>query len=161
MLEWLKRHAWKACILQKSIGGSNPPLSAKHLKLSAQRWAFSVQGRQELAPVRTCTEKAQGRKAMSFKCFARAPAASGRGKGTRSVANPPREAGREPAKKRSDCANPPRRAGKGKVTLCVANPSRKGCPGCNAPGCCLHILPSKSLRMRHKNILLILKRLAF
>ena len=90
MLEWLKRHAWKACILQKSIGGSNPPLSAKHLKLSAQRWAFSVQGRQELAPVRTCTEKAQGRKAMSFKCFARAPAASGRGKGTRSVANPPR-----------------------------------------------------------------------
>ena len=88
MLEWLKRHAWKACILQKSIGGSNPPLSAKHLKLSAQRWAFSVQGRQELAPVRTCTEKAQGRKAMSFKCFARAPAASGRGKVTLCVANP-------------------------------------------------------------------------
>ena len=106
MLEWLKRHAWKACILQKSIGGSNPPLSAKHLKLSAQRWAFSVQGRQELAPVRTCTEKAQGRKAMSFKCFARAPAASGRGKVTLCVANPPREAGREPAKERSDCANP-------------------------------------------------------
>ena len=176
MLEWLKRHAWKACILQKSIGGSNPPLSAKYLKLSAQRWAFSVQGRQELAPVRTCTEKAQGRKAMSFKCFARAPAASGRGKDTLCVANPPPEAGREPAKERSDCANPPgqaareksrsawlipRRAGKGKVTLCVANPSRKGCPGCNAPGCCLHILPSKSPRMRHKNILLILKRLAF
>ena len=88
MLEWLKRHAWKACILQKSIGGSNPPLSAKHLKLSAQRWAFSVQGRQELAPVRTCTEKAQGRKAMSFKSFARAPAASGKGKAPLCVANP-------------------------------------------------------------------------
>ena len=29
MLEWLKRHAWKACIRQKRIGGSNPPLSAK------------------------------------------------------------------------------------------------------------------------------------
>ena len=161
MLEWLKRHAWKACILQKSIGGSNPPLSAKYLKLSAQRWAFSVQGRQELAPVRTCTEKAQGRKAMSFKCFARAPAASGRGKVTLCVANPAA-------------------SGRGKVTLCVANPRagsgegackeaqrlrkcprRKGCPGCNAPGCCLHILPSKSPRMRHKNILLILKRLAF
>ena len=28
MLEWLKRHAWKACIRQKRIGGSNPPLSA-------------------------------------------------------------------------------------------------------------------------------------
>ena len=31
VLEWLKRHAWKACIRQKRIGGSNPPLSAKYL----------------------------------------------------------------------------------------------------------------------------------
>ena len=30
MLEWLKRHAWKACVLQKGIKGSNPFLSAKH-----------------------------------------------------------------------------------------------------------------------------------
>ena len=29
MLEWLKRHAWKACIRQKRITGSNPVLSAK------------------------------------------------------------------------------------------------------------------------------------
>ena len=29
MLEWLKRHAWKACIRLKRIGGSNPPLSAE------------------------------------------------------------------------------------------------------------------------------------
>ena len=29
MLEWLKRHAWKACIPLKGIGGSNPPLSAE------------------------------------------------------------------------------------------------------------------------------------
>lgn len=29
MLEWLKRHAWKACIRQKCIAGSNPALSAK------------------------------------------------------------------------------------------------------------------------------------
>ena len=28
MLEWLKRHAWKACIRQKCIRGSNPRLSA-------------------------------------------------------------------------------------------------------------------------------------
>jgi hypothetical protein len=28
MLEWLKRHAWKACILLKGIRGSNPRLSA-------------------------------------------------------------------------------------------------------------------------------------
>ena len=130
MLEWLKRHAWKACILQKSIGGSNPPLSAKYLKLSAQRWAFSVQGRQELAPVRTCTEKAQGRKAMSFKCFARAPAASGRGKVTLCVANPPRKARREPAKERSDCANPPRQAGgslqRSAATAQIPRSKRKG-----------------------------------
>ena len=29
MLEWLKRHAWKACIRQKCIRGSNPCLSAE------------------------------------------------------------------------------------------------------------------------------------
>ena len=28
MLEWLKRHAWKACIRLKCIAGSNPALSA-------------------------------------------------------------------------------------------------------------------------------------
>ena len=28
MREWLKRHAWKACIRQKCIAGSNPALSA-------------------------------------------------------------------------------------------------------------------------------------
>ena len=28
MLEWLKRHAWKACIPPKGIRGSNPRLSA-------------------------------------------------------------------------------------------------------------------------------------
>ena len=33
MLEWLKRHAWKACIPLKGIGGSNPPLSAKQRNL--------------------------------------------------------------------------------------------------------------------------------
>ncbi len=30
VLEWLKRHAWKACIRQKRIGGSNPPHSARN-----------------------------------------------------------------------------------------------------------------------------------
>ena len=29
MLEWLKRHAWKACKRQKCFRGSNPRLSAK------------------------------------------------------------------------------------------------------------------------------------
>ena len=32
MLEWLKRHAWKACIRQKRISGSNPDLSANKAK---------------------------------------------------------------------------------------------------------------------------------
>ena len=29
VLEWLKRHAWKACNRQNRFGGSNPPHSAK------------------------------------------------------------------------------------------------------------------------------------
>ena len=32
VLEWLKRHAWKACIRQKRIRGSNPLLSAVNTK---------------------------------------------------------------------------------------------------------------------------------
>jgi hypothetical protein len=31
MAEWLKAHAWKACILQKGIEGSNPSLSASFI----------------------------------------------------------------------------------------------------------------------------------
>ena len=34
VLEWLKRHAWKACIRQKRIRGSNPLLSARHRELT-------------------------------------------------------------------------------------------------------------------------------
>ena len=32
MLEWLKRHAWKACKRQKRFAGSNPALSALDMK---------------------------------------------------------------------------------------------------------------------------------
>ena len=32
MLEWLKRHAWKACNRQKRFRGSNPRLSAGEKK---------------------------------------------------------------------------------------------------------------------------------
>ena len=32
MLEWLKRHAWKACKRQKRFAGSNPALSADYVK---------------------------------------------------------------------------------------------------------------------------------
>ena len=31
MTEWLKVHAWKACVSQKDTEGSNPSLSAKNL----------------------------------------------------------------------------------------------------------------------------------
>ena len=36
MAEWLKAHAWKACILQKGIEGSNPSLSASLKFLKAR-----------------------------------------------------------------------------------------------------------------------------
>ena len=36
MLEWLKRHAWKACKRQKCFRGSNPRLSAKILRRSGE-----------------------------------------------------------------------------------------------------------------------------
>ncbi len=31
VLEWLKRHAWKACNRQNRFAGSNPVLSAEYL----------------------------------------------------------------------------------------------------------------------------------
>ena len=40
MLEWLKRHAWKACIPQKGIRGSNPRLSAER---AGQKWSANGQ----------------------------------------------------------------------------------------------------------------------
>lgn len=58
MAEWSMAAVLKTVDPQGS-GGSNPSSSANNSKLSAKRWAFFVQGRQELAPVRTCAEKAQ------------------------------------------------------------------------------------------------------
>ncbi len=40
MAEWLKAHAWKACIPQ-GIQGSNPCLSAKYLSRKIPRHALS------------------------------------------------------------------------------------------------------------------------
>ena len=40
MLEWLKRHAWKACIPLKGIRGSNPRLSAER---AGQKWSANGQ----------------------------------------------------------------------------------------------------------------------
>ncbi len=35
MAEWLKAHAWKVCIPQKGIAGSNPALSAMNFNTFA------------------------------------------------------------------------------------------------------------------------------
>ncbi len=40
MLEWLKRHAWKACKPLKGFAGSNPALSAE---LTGQKWSVNGQ----------------------------------------------------------------------------------------------------------------------
>ena len=45
--EWLKEHAWKVCIRQKCIEGSNPSLSAKAIKKLAERLAFLLLERWE------------------------------------------------------------------------------------------------------------------
>ena len=45
MLEWLKRHAWKACNRQKRFGGSNPPLSAwKYYNMKRLIFLFTLIG---------------------------------------------------------------------------------------------------------------------
>ena len=40
MLEWLKRHAWKACKPLKGFAGSNPALSAER---AGQKWSANGQ----------------------------------------------------------------------------------------------------------------------
>ena len=73
MAEWSNAAVLKTVDLNGS-GGSNPSLSANKLKLSALRWAFFVHVRQELAPVRTCTKKAQKAvRPLSFNLFRYAP----------------------------------------------------------------------------------------
>ena len=46
--EWLKEHAWKVCILQKGIEGSNPSLSAswfsERLTAVGRKWVYSKKG---------------------------------------------------------------------------------------------------------------------
>ena len=37
VLEWLKRHAWKACKRQKCFAGSNPALSAVVMESTKSR----------------------------------------------------------------------------------------------------------------------------
>ena len=49
MLEWLKRHAWKACKPLKGFAGSNPALSAIILKYQLQDlFPFNVKAGNEI-----------------------------------------------------------------------------------------------------------------
>ena len=50
VLEWLKRHAWKACIPQKGIRGSNPRLSARNSVTSCKTTSYAI-FRLKCAPV--------------------------------------------------------------------------------------------------------------
>ena len=69
MLEWLKRHAWKACVPQKGIASSNLALSAKKngTAVFSNCGAFMMSDRQKLAFVREGIIKAhQSRRDVPF-----------------------------------------------------------------------------------------------
>ena len=42
MLEWLKRHAWKACKRQKCFAGSNPALSAERYEKKRKQMSIQI-----------------------------------------------------------------------------------------------------------------------
>ena len=74
MAEWSNAAVLKTVDLNGS-GGSNPSLSANKLKLSALRWAFFVQGRQESRSCKALQRK-KAQKAirpLSFNLFSTAP----------------------------------------------------------------------------------------
>ena len=52
MLEWLKRHAWKACNRQNRFGGSNPPHSASIGRHYDGRYFFYLQAGSVSSPIR-------------------------------------------------------------------------------------------------------------
>ena len=52
MLEWLKRHAWKACNRQNRFGGSNPPHSASIGRHYDGRYFFYLQAGTVSSPIR-------------------------------------------------------------------------------------------------------------
>ena len=66
MLEWLKRHAWKACNRQKRFRGSNPRLSAgekkdsKHDETKASRVRIPVSPQGEKKDSKHDEAKASG-----------------------------------------------------------------------------------------------------
>ena len=55
MLEWLKRHAWKACIRQKRIRGSNPRLSAQ-VKINETKETLITQQYQKINQLKNNTQ---------------------------------------------------------------------------------------------------------
>ena len=79
LAEWLMAAVLKTVDLN-GFGGSNPSPSANNLKLSAKRWAFFVQGRQELAPVKTCAGKAQRPSGHELQMVCKGPRGERKGK---------------------------------------------------------------------------------
>ena len=86
MAEWSNAAVLKTVDLNGS-GGSNPSLSANKLKLSALRWAFFVQNRQELAPVKAFKCKRPMASGRELHGVCKGPSGKEQRKGTLSVAN--------------------------------------------------------------------------
>ena len=62
--EWLKEHAWKVCIGQKPIAGSNPALSAK--PKSPEFGAFFVSGSLSVAQAKRYEKRTGRRRSRAF-----------------------------------------------------------------------------------------------
>ncbi len=54
VLEWLKRHAWKACMRCPRIEGSNPSLSASNNDLTLNK-SLNLVGYAKIISAATCT----------------------------------------------------------------------------------------------------------
>ena len=131
----MKRHAWKACIPLKGIGGSNPPLSARAGKAARKSQLFYF-GEQPGLP-----EAARQNKKVAFRHF---PALAGMppaGRGTASCASQslPRPTMPRIPKMPTDASAESPPAGKGKASCASqsspandAAQSEKRCPRCSA-----------------------------
>ena len=120
MLEWLKRHAWKACSRLKRLTGSNPVLSAKEIqrKKSSPLELFSLYLFCPAPPQAERDAGAQRRNPGKNGMFCEPRPAAG-GAGCRSTAT-------ESQKERDILRAPPRRRRSGMCELCEQIPERTG-----------------------------------
>jgi hypothetical protein len=59
--EWLKEHAWKVCIGQKPIAGSNPALSAKVIQKPGNSRVFYFRAANQTCLCEQCGNKKRSR----------------------------------------------------------------------------------------------------